>query len=294
MQIGLSGFSNNTNKLIDKLFKEKNVSVAGFFSDKEKNTSNDIKKFQSAEELIKNSDIIYFIKPDSAFQISKMAIKSSRHLFFDSPYMLPKHEFEYLFELSKETNCLIKFNQQILQKRIYQHTKGKLEPTLLKVKRAINLYRNHKKIIEKTLFDFISISRDNIQSGIRKIYFQPVQGENELPVTFSLNVIFDNGNSSELLFSRITQDEQYTLYSYQKDRNITIDLINNTSLIHSFNEKEIEKQEIKKANNQNKLAKELCTFAEQLNNNKDKPLTIREENQHLLDLTDTIVNKVLN
>ena len=294
MQIGLLGYPNNTNKLIDKLFKQNGMAVPGYYSSKSTASTHLVKQFDSIPELINHSDILYLLDEEHAYEASMIAIRESRHLFFDSPFLLQKKQMDELFELSTETSCMIKFNQEILQKQIYQKLKDQLNPEILKFYIGINSFRNQKKIIQKYLFDVVSVTRDNIKSGIRKTYLQSIPGKNGNPLTFSLNILFDNRKAMEFLFTQITEKEYFSMHSYQNNDIINIDFKNNYATHSEFKGKHIETQEYKKVNNQNKTAIDLKEFVEELGRQTDKPIIVREENQLLLSLTSKFVSAVFD
>jgi hypothetical protein len=293
MQIGFIGYSTNTNKLTDKLFSNETLSLSGIYSSKKIEGIPDEKVFDSPTRLIEESDILFIHENEAAFSICKEAIKHSCHIYFDSPFMFKKKEFDHLFHLSAETNTLIKFNQSILQKRIYTQAKKHLEPSILKFTIETNTSRNLRKILKTHLFNFICITRDNVKSGIRKTHYHPIEGKNGIPLTFSLSIIFDNGKTAELLFSQISGKSVFTIDSYQDTSNLHIDLQNNTACLLTMQNNEIKKREFNKANNQDKLVKDLSQFVSYLQNFPDKPLIVREENQHLVNLTHEFLEKII-
>jgi hypothetical protein len=293
MNIGFIGFSNNTNKLKDRLFNTQGISISGVYSSqKEVSTPDSFRSFRSAEDLVAESDILFISEDEEAADISKLAVKKSVHLYFESPLFLPKSEFDTLFHLSRETNCLIKFNQNILQKQIYQQVKDKLNPSILKVNIGTRVLRNQQKVLKQHIFDFISIIRDNIQSGIRKRLFHSIPGKNSTPATCNIHLVFDNGKTADFFYTQLTESEYHTTDSFQETENIHIDLKNNQAFIAELKDKKINSRHLKKVNNQDKLARDLNQFVHYLDDSKNKPVTIREENQFLLSLYHELISEV--
>ncbi|MFO8234911.1 MAG: hypothetical protein R6U04_05885 [Bacteroidales bacterium] len=289
MKIGFIGFNKHIGKIINQSQTDNELSIAGIYASRTKSLQNaNTKHFTSPEELAENSDILYISCSEPANEISQYAIKKTRHLFFESPFCLTKYEFDKLFNLANETNSHIKFSQEILQKQIYREIKSKLNPHILK----FNIYDNQETILKQHIFDFVTLTREIIKSGIRKIYHHKVPNKTGTAQSLSLNILFDNGKTAECFLTQITNTEKLLLQAYQESITIEIDFKNNYATISSLEGETVEMTEYKKTDNQDKTIKDLILYAKNISNTQQKPLIVREENYHILSITHELINTI--
>jgi len=286
MKIGIIGESES----IKEIIKEgRRFSFSGYYRHStegpELKLPRKIQKYTAAEELIRDSNILYINECPDAFTIAKQAIKTSTHIFFESPFILSEKKFSELFDLAHETNVLIKFNQKILQTRVYKKIKGNAEPDLIKTRINSSEKSTQNEAAKKGIFEFATILRDNLKSGIRKINVYKDPKTNKY---FSLNIQLDNDSHCELLYNSIAHENEFYLECFYPNKVISLNFSENK--IKSTNHKTTSTKDT--SPQQDLTKKELEDFITNLPKLSTMPINIREENQYLLYLTYRLMEKV--
>jgi hypothetical protein len=288
MKIGIIGLSENVKQILENARK---LSFSGYYTSdnivSNPDIENKLKKYSSSQQLINQSEILYINADPEAFEIAKNAIKASTHILFESPYLFAENDFNDLFELAHENNVLLKFNQKILQKKSYKKTSSKQEPGLIKFRADHPNSKDLNTTQKQLIFDFASIVRDNINSGIRRIN---VSKDKQSDKYFSLTIQMDNDSGCELLFSRFASEQQSSLELFYPNRLVYIDLMNDKK-IHDNHKDTQTKGE---AQDYSLMSKELEEFKSSLSKLKSMPITIREENQYLLYFTNRLTEKIFH
>lgn len=286
MKIGIIGESENVSEILKESY---NFSYSGYYISNNKNPEPElprkVQKYTSAEVLISDSDILYINENPEAFEIAKQAIKTSTHIFFESPFIFSENKFNELFDLAHETNVLLKFNQKILQKNVYKKINGNAEPDLIKIRIDSAGETAKNNFARQEIFEFATILRDNIKSGIRKINTYKDERTNKY---FSLNIQLDNDSHCELLFNSIAHTGSFFLEFFYPNKVIHVDFTENK--IKSTNHKTTSTKDT--SQKQNLTKKELNDFITNLPKLTTMPITIREENQYLLYFTYRLLEKV--
>jgi hypothetical protein len=283
MKIGIIGFSESVNEMLQD---SRNLAFSGYYTSENKSLdSKTINKHPDPQSILENSDILYINRDAKAFEIAKNAIKASTHLFFESPFIFTENQFNELFDLADENNVLLKFNQKVLQKEIYKKVTSKKEPDLLKVRVENPTEKNEEALQKKAIFEFASIFRNNIKSGIRKINACTNKQSGKY---FTLNIYLDNDSNCELLFNSISREQQYSVELFYPDRLVFVDLINNNLAVTTKNNS----KETEAKQKPNLIGKELNDFITNLPKLSSMPITIREENQYLLYVTYRLAEKI--
>mgnify|MGYP000547709569 CR=1 FL=1 len=287
MKIGIIG----DNKSINEILKDgQNFSLSGYYISEKTSTDSILpgktQKYTSPQDLIKESDILYINQNEEAFEIAEQGIKTSTNIFFESPFILSESKFNELFDLADETNVLIKFNQRILQEDVYSKINGTTAPDIIKTRIDSAEINPENTSVQKAIFKFASIVRDNIKSRIRKIHTYKDEQTNKY---FSLNIQLDNDSHCELLFNSITHEDAFYLDFFYPNKLIHVDFPKNkikfTSQKNTTTNDATPKQDLTK--------KELDHFISILPKLSSMPVNIREENQYLLYLTYRLLEKVL-
>ncbi len=286
MKIGIIGESES----VKEILKEgRRFSFSGYYRNNTEesalNLPAKIQKYSSAQDLIADSNVLYINKSSEAFEIAKQAIKSSTHIFFESPFILSENNFNELFDLAHETNVLIKFNQKILQKRVYKKINGKAEPDLIKTRINFSEKSAENDAARAGIFEFATILRDNIKSGIRKINTYKDQKTNKY---FSLNIQLDNESHCELLYNSISHEDEFSFEFFYPKKVVYVNFYENK--IKFINPKTTSTKDA--VPQQDLTKKELEEFITNLPKLSTMPINIREENQYLLYLTCRLVENV--
>ncbi|MFP4046789.1 MAG: Gfo/Idh/MocA family oxidoreductase [Bacteroidales bacterium] len=288
MKIGFIGYNKHTGRIIDKIQNDNKLSLTGIYSSHDISLKNNSLTIHTPEKLMDESDILYISDSEGSYDICQYAIKESRHLFFESPFCLTLEEFERLFHLANETNSHIKFSQEILQKQIYTALRKSLNPVIIK----FNIFDNKENELKNHIFNFVTITRELVKSGIKKIYYNKTSNDFDTALSFNLNLIFDNGRTAECFVTQITDVEKVMLQAYQESEAIEIDFKNNYATIASWKGETIEKNEFKRTDNKEKTIEDLIQFAENISTNNQKPLIVREESYYILTVTHKLLDTI--
>lgn len=266
--------------------KQDHFSWTGFYSSDTISSaalqSLNIQQFSSIDEMIDHSEMLYIYSDDrNAFEISKKAVKNSVHLLFESPYIFGEEQFEELFKYANETNVLLKFNQELLQRPLIKNIRFKTQPDYLQV-RINKTETESEQEVNKSLFHFATILRSQIQSGIRKIHTCGTIADE----FFSLYIQMDNGSCSELLYNTLNEKGGFQLELFFKGKRIQADLQEGALRKIRRNAKGVSAdEEILPEKKDDSISKELKDVIKNLPDLRSEPTTIREENHYLLYLT---------
>lgn len=286
MKIGIIGLSENVKEMLGDSAR---LSILGYYvtdsSSADSEYIESLEEYSSARELTEQSDILYINEDPNAFEIAKDAIKASTHLFLESPFLFSENMFNDLFELARENNVLLRFNQKILQKEIYKKISSNKEPGLLKFRVEQPENNDVKTLQKQVIFEFSSLIRDNINSGIRKINLSK---DKQYGRYFSLTIQMDNDCGCELLFNTIAQEKQINLELFYPNKLLFIDFTNDKMISRNHKDNKTKKAEQKR----NLMTKELDDFKTNLSKLKSMPITIREENQYLLYVANRLSEKL--
>lgn len=288
MKIGFIGYNKHTGRIIEKIQQDKKISFAGIYDSAEISLKDNVTRVAHPEQLIDTSDILYVSNNDFSYDICQYAIKEGRHLFFESPFCLSIEEFDKLFHLASETNSHIKFSQDILQKQIYKALQKSLNPVIIK----FSIFDNKENELKNHIFNFVTITRELVKSGIKKIYSNKTSNDFNTALSFNINIIFDNGRTAECFVTQITDNEKVILQVFQESEAIEIDFKNNYATVSSWNDGAIETNEYKRTDNKEKTIEDLLQFAGNINTNNQKPLIVREEGYYVLSITNRLLNMV--
>ena len=286
MKIGIIGESESVKEIIKE---GRRFSFSGYYSYNKKTPEIKlpprIQKYTTAQELIKDSNVLYINESPDSFEIAKQAIKTSTHIFFESPFILSENQFNELFDLAHETNVLLKFNQKILQKNVYKKINSKVEPDLIKMRIDSSEKSTQDEAAKEGIFEFATLLRNNIKSGIRKINTYKDPKTNKY---FSLNIQLDNDSHCELLFNSIAHEDSFGLEFFYPNKVIYVNF--HANKIKFINHKTTSTKDT--SSQQDLTKKELEDFITNLPKLSTMPINIREENQYLLYFTYRLVEKV--
>jgi len=175
--------------------------------------------------LISSADILYLAEGDLPLEkIAEMAVKDTKAIFFESPFILDYERFSNLYQLANESKSIIRLSQPLRSHPVYTHVKSQLNPSLIHFRvDSYELYTNITNL-RQVLFDILSIIQNVVPSRYRKISYRPVQdyhAPNQGACTFDMD--FDNGTNVRILINYLTQQEHLQAEFIQRAQRFILD-----------------------------------------------------------------------
>src|SRR6056297_2581524 len=270
MTIGFIGYNNKIEKVAEQINKSSKFSLSGFY------TSGNLKevKFKALDqqEIIDQSEILFIGKEEADLNICSNAIKKSKHLFFEAPFIFTVTEFRELFELAKESDSLIHFNQYFLNQPIHKKI-AKLSPGIMNCQISSPTEKNEKKEQKHYIFQLISIIQNIKKTGIRKISAHPDSDKKDQYML--LLIQFDNGLAVSTVINSICKENEFRIQALQQNQHHKIDLLKHEIITHQLkvkqNQTEINKQQFK--SKENLFFEEIKHFLTLISSKDEKPVT---------------------
>ncbi len=107
IRLGILGYNTLSIKLINESNYVNGLEISGIYDEKDFECNN-LRRFDSYEDLMEASDAIYVASmPNNHFRDVKTALRNNKHVLCESPFSLKKEEAIELVELAKENNCIL-------------------------------------------------------------------------------------------------------------------------------------------------------------------------------------------
>jgi len=288
MKIGFIGYNKNIKRIIDQINKSRNLSLSGIYSlENDQNKSVTLNQ----QEITSQSDIIYISEEETEFSLCRHALKASKHLFFESPFIFSISEFRELFELAKESDSLIHFNQYFLNQPIHKKI-AKLSPGIMNCQISSPTEKNEKKEQKHYIFQLISIIQNIKKTGIRKISAHPDSDKKDQYML--LLIQFDNGLAVSTVINSICKENEFRIQALQQNQHHKIDLLKHEIITHQLkvkqNQTEINKQQFK--SKENLFFEEIKHFLTLISSKDEKPVTIKEKSEEIMELTHKVMEAI--
>lgn len=188
-----------------------------------------IKRYETAEDLINDSDIIDIVAPTTQhFQLCKRAILKSKHIFVEKPLANSMDEARELIKLSKEAN--IKFQVGHVERfnpAFLALENQFLSPMFIEVHRLaqFNPRGTDVSVILDLMIHDIDIILYLVKSNVKAVYANGVSVLSDTPDIANVRIEFDNGCVANLTSSRISMKKMRKMRLFQKDAYISIDFL---------------------------------------------------------------------
>ncbi len=196
------GILNNSPYAADSIMKIQQLAdfeVSGIFNQVEYTKS----PF-ALESLLENSSAIYFDQNNApGYELLKMIIRRSCHIFFQQPFQIKTTELKELVSLQQEAESVIQINNPFLFDREMLKIYDKLESPRLT---EVNISVDSKEKIEAELLNVLLFLIKTDPGGLRKIDVFALQGERHLVI--NLHIHFSSGSVSQLTFNAGEEVEQ--------------------------------------------------------------------------------------
>ncbi|GAC1385074.1 MAG: Gfo/Idh/MocA family oxidoreductase [Ginsengibacter sp.] len=225
------------------------IQIIGFY-DPQDEIANEViaqyqlKRYEKAEELINDADIIDIVAPTTFhFELCKSAILKSKHVFVEKPLANSMEEARELLKLSKEAD--IKFQVGHVERfnpAFSSLSEGELQPMFIEVHRLaqFNPRGTDVSVILDLMIHDIDIILHIVKSNVKAIYANGVSVLSDTPDIANVRIEFDNGCVANLTSSRISMKKMRKMRLFQKDAYISIDFLDKKTEIIRINEEQIE------------------------------------------------------
>lgn len=289
--------------------------LVGFYDDN-KETASKIEKefgyksFSSAEELIKEVDVVDIVTPTFAhFEVSKKAISSGKHLFVEKPITSTFEEASQLIELAKEYNVKGQVGHVERFNPAFRAVVNKIqEPMFIETHRLaeFNPRGTDVPVVLDLMIHDIDIILSVVKSEVTNINASGISVISATPDIANARIEFANGCVANLTASRISLKNMRKTRFFQKDAYISVDFLERKCEVVKMknapenpddfamilqNAEGVRKQiyfDNPKVKEQNAILEELETFADAIANNTS-PLVTLEQGAEALKVANRII-----
>jgi hypothetical protein len=275
-------------------FQKTENTVSGQYCSSHAQNSDEITPYKNVDSLISDSDLLYITKDDlPLFEISKMAVKEAKSLYFSSPFLLKPDEIKYLFHLARESKSVIRFNQKLLRHPGYLDIHSRLSPALITFRIDSGNTYNHLNKLRDILFDISSMIWQSVHKTFKKMYCYPVGvNSNPLPGACLFALEFYNGSHASILVNYLTEEEHIQAEFIQNSQRYSIDFTNKELTVFEKTQETPSSGFNKKlTGGSNLTVDDFLHFTGQLSEN-NLPLTINDDNQSIYSMSNALINKL--
>ncbi len=211
-----------------------NVQLVGFYDPADETAAAiiekyGIKRYENPDELMNKCDAVDIVAPTTShYELCKMAILKSKHVFVEKPLANTMTEAREIVKLAKEANIKLqvghveRFNPAFLALKEYE-----LNPMFIEVHRLsqFNPRGTDVSVILDLMIHDIDIILSLIKSSVKNIYANGVNVLSDTPDIANVRIEFDNGCVANLTSSRISMKKMRKMRLFQKDSYISIDFL---------------------------------------------------------------------
>ena len=219
------------------------VTIVGFYDPSDEVAAEvkekyNLKRFTDPLSLIEKCDAVDIVAPTTFhYEICKMAILKSKHVFVEKPLANTMAEAKEIVKLVKEANikCQVghveRFNPALLAAREYH-----LNPMFIEVHRLsqFNPRGTDVSVILDLMIHDIDIILSLVKSNVKHIHANGVHVLSDTPDIANVRLEFDNGCVANLTSSRISMKKMRKMRLFQKDSYISIDFLDKKTEIIKY------------------------------------------------------------
>lgn len=210
------------------------VQLVGFYDPSDENAKEveekyQLKRFTDPELLIDACDAIDIVAPTTLhFEICKMTILKSKHVFVEKPLAHTMDEAKEIVKLVKEANIKFqvghveRFNPAWLAAKEFYHN-----PMFIEVHRLsqFNPRGTDVSVILDLMIHDIDIILSTVKSNVKNVMANGVHVLSDTPDIANVRLEFDNGCVANLTSSRISMKKMRKIRLFQKDAYIGVDFL---------------------------------------------------------------------
>ena len=236
LKIGVFGAGRLGKLHLDNWKKIPDIQIAGFYdpSDlaaKEVINNYNIKRYNSADQLIQACDVADVATPPSArFPLCKKAILKSRHVLVERPMANTMEQAREIVQLVKEANTIFMVGNVERFNPSFNMAIPENAPQF------IVAYRNEPSeniepvnVILDLMYQDIDIILSIANSNVKSVYANCVSVYREKPDLVNARIEFDNGCIADLTASCISKKRVSTLDLYRKGEHLSLDFLEKRS-----------------------------------------------------------------
>ncbi len=248
IKIGIIGANDRGKMHLGALKKITEFEIVGIF-DNDQNKVNqlakefNIKPFNSADKLIERIDAVDVASTNRNYfpEIIK-SLKNNKFVSIESTKKFSHSEVEALIKLSHEAGIPVHINNSDRYCKAYKDIDSHLTNPMIIVAnrylRYVPIETGHDHITELLTTD-IDIIIKTVKSNIRKIGATGLAVFDENPDLINARLEFDNGSVANLTAGRISQENAHSIFFFQQNAVIELDLTSQQSKISRKGTKKI-------------------------------------------------------
>ena len=251
-----------------------------------------IRIFSTYEELIQECDCILFIGyTKDQFNSLIKALKSSKHVYFDSLDKLEFYEAQELLKLAVEANVVFEIGlKNSFYTGIKNIHKGFENPVLVEIIIHNKLQKDIKvDILNEFIIEFIFQLLKLIKGNVKRIAAKTVSVYNEMSDVANINMEFDNGSIVTFSVNMVSRNRKCEMSFYKHQNISTIDLISKTIKVNRVNHNSFIKKKLLNQYNSKKI--ELSEFHAAISNEKTSTTSV-ENGVKTLEIINKIREKI--
>ena len=214
--------------------------------------NNGIHFFIDFDELINKNDAIVFLNYDvSQYEYLIKAVKSSKHVFFESVNMLELSDARELMKLAAEANVLFKIGLKDSCFACINDIKSEFENPLLvesiiqKRKRKEHTQFN---IIDQEIIDLIFQILSLINGNVKRVSAKSVSSLHPYEDVVNINLEFDNGSIVSFSANLLSKKESNVITLYKHEQYLRVDLLKKSILVKYQHGEKIVKRKLLRNN----------------------------------------------
>lgn len=240
LKIGVLGAGHLGKIHIKLLLQIAAFELVGFYDIDDKNAADaeeqfGVKRYTDVEQLIADCDAIDIVTSTiSHFEMAKLAIKNSKHIFIEKPMTSTLEEAFLLVELLKEAGVkaqvghVERFNPAFLAVESYVHNPMFIETHRLA---QFNPRGTDVSVIHDLMIHDIDIILKLVNTNVKNIHASGVPIISDSPDIANARIEFDNGCVANVTASRISVKNMRKTRVFQRDSYVSIDFLNKKSEI---------------------------------------------------------------
>ncbi len=291
MRVGYIGNSALSGQIAAAL-QQTDHTVTGTYHSSKSEAANGRKEYQSAESLINSADLVYIANDDlPLFEISKIAIKESRHLYIESPFLLGHEFLNHLYHLAYESKSVIWLAQKLRAHPVYALVSSQLNPVYFSFRMDFPSSLPSYDHLRNSLFDIISIIWDSLHRDLRKKSYLPLEYDTPYPGAFLFDLDFDNGSRGSILFNHLADEAYFQAEAIRKSKRFLLDFTGSELMVYDEEEGPEWISPDEPESDADLIAEDFRNFVKGLDENQ-LPLTVNEDNQKILSLTHSLLNEM--
>lgn len=225
LKIGIIGFEKESIELIASLSNY--FTTIGIFDLNYPNLNSNLIK-QTSEEVINDSDCVYFSSILTYFDDACYAIKKGKQIFISNLLALDISQVNTLFTLSTEASSIIQLNSPLRFEKATQLVSSNFTlPNLIHIQRTFIPEEHTNTSLQEILFYEIENIISLTKAKVRKTNSYLIPEYDYEIETIDARLEFDNGCTTTLLISSLFSEQTHNIKLYHQKNLISIDFISN-------------------------------------------------------------------